>query len=429
MAIDQYNQETGIKNVQPIDYDWVKNLFNDYVVPGASGVTEGLLDALQKFFATYLNDPRNLYSGLNVAGGSGGTYKVRVDSGDLEGYLGNKITGGDGITLTISGTTNKVISVEMDIAEVTGTAGDTSLLFDSKTLKKIGDSATVTVSETNGVITFESAGAGASSLLALDDVSPSSFSGQAGKSLTVASGETTTEFVEHLRTSGTTVNLDMNSKDIENVNGINIESIGVSANDQAVLTMTPTTGGTHGYIAHTGAGNSTPDSTYIGNNVSDGNVYIGDYNEQKILKVNATESNFKSPLKLDSTLDVFGEVDLHNQDIVNGGDVAGKKFLLNNDSGVTAFTLDYDDTQDYYAFTSRNDNGTYRDIPMSIDRSSAGNININRILDLNGNNIVNGGSASFAGSISTGVNSRSSHPASYKAVYQDASTGEYYTLS
>jgi hypothetical protein len=58
-----------------------------------------------------------------------------------------------------------------------------------------------------------SSGGGVTSLLALDDVSPSSFVGQAGKSLVVAAGETTTEFQPMLARDGSNADSDV---DLEN---------------------------------------------------------------------------------------------------------------------------------------------------------------------------------------------------------------------
>jgi len=60
-----------------------------------------------------------------------------------------------------------------------------------------------------------STGGGVTSLLALDDVSPSSFIGQAGKSLTVAAGETTTEFQERVRYINNIADLDMGNYKIK----------------------------------------------------------------------------------------------------------------------------------------------------------------------------------------------------------------------
>ncbi|MCP4987024.1 MAG: hypothetical protein GY928_13535, partial [Colwellia sp.] len=181
---------------------------------------------------------------------------------------------------------------------------------------------------------------GVTSLLALDDVSPSSFSGQAGKSLTVASGETTTEFVEHLKTDGTSTmqgNINLNGNNLLQVGLIN--TLGnanitgtLTTEEDAILKSIDYGTGSTNYVrrllwrdlndttaAFLGFDLTSDNNFYISNQISGGNVTV------------------KDALKLDSTLDVYGAVDLHNQDVVNGGNGSFESVKLTEATNTSSF--------------------------------------------------------------------------------------------
>ncbi|MCP4992072.1 MAG: hypothetical protein GY928_40285 [Colwellia sp.] len=200
---------------------------------------------------------------------------------------------------------------------------------------------------------------GVTSLLALDDVSPSSFSGQAGKSLTVASGETTTEFVEHLKTDGTsTMAGDLNMGTNNNILNAIIKNDGV-----VNMYLRKSTGTNSATISNDP---SNSEAFTIKNLLSDEFVVDGQLTQtacKLILKYATSGENYilsnsigietNAPLKLDSTLDVYGEVDLHNQNLINAesgefGSVLGVAKIGVNKYGLAGFAhADYIDTDDY----------------------------------------------------------------------------------
>jgi hypothetical protein len=122
----------------------------DYEVPGA-GTTEGLWDFIDEFMGTYLNDARDVYSGLNASGGTPPDYKVKVEATDIPEYLSSKINGLNGIIATVSGGSNKVIDLSLDIQE-TSPVGGVSLLNNTYTLKQLNaENGTFISSDTDKV--------------------------------------------------------------------------------------------------------------------------------------------------------------------------------------------------------------------------------------------------------------------------------------
>ncbi len=175
---------------------------------------------------------------------------------------------------------------------------------------------------------------GVTSLLALDDVSPSSFSGQAGKSLTVASGETTTEFISHLPLAGGTMTgaLNMGNQNITNGGSASFDELLIAHtrttqyNKVANILSNSLTSGD--FLQFTlgkelGVKNAFEINFGYDNHQSNDNfVTFGFYSVAENIKMYADRSvDLGGNLSVAGSITAGGNLDLNGNDIVDAGDI------------------------------------------------------------------------------------------------------------
>ena len=114
---------------------------------------DGFRIFVDNFMKNYLNVPSDVNSGLNTSGSEiSDVYQIKYNASDLEGYLDDKLLAGSSIVFGVSGTTNKIVTIDIKIKQ-TSEIGET-LLKDTTTLKKLVAGNGVTLDSDADIITI-----------------------------------------------------------------------------------------------------------------------------------------------------------------------------------------------------------------------------------------------------------------------------------
>lgn len=174
---------TGIYKLEANDTDISEILEAEYVAPQTptGPATLGILDAWRKFIDAYAVNPFNILEGFDFTGTPASTGTVKVDIDDLAGYLEDKLQAAAdaGVTLTESGTTNKVLNLGLNIGEADTSGQGLSLLETPKSVKRVIAGDNMSISSEGGLLNFSAN----FDNLKFEDLAntPSTLTGTAGK--------------------------------------------------------------------------------------------------------------------------------------------------------------------------------------------------------------------------------------------------------